>query len=255
MTKIGLSLVLYNEPQERFTLFIENFKKKFIDHNVKILVFLNSNHNYKFPNDVLVFQSLKNIGYGKGHNHNYEWFKDNGYKKVIISNTDLKIISSPEKFIIIDEAALIGPLIKNEDDSNQRVTRALPTLVDKIKSFFLKYPYYLKEINSNSRMVPHISGCFFLVNVRIYDKLGFDWLFDPVFFMYEEDTDLCRRLYGKNLIFHDPSLIVIHNYEKGSSSRIKLFYMHIKSIFYYFKKWGVLDKQAIQSRKQISNNE
>ena len=127
MQKIGLSLVLYNEPEKRFTFFLENFHKIFENYNIKILVFLNSEHSFKFPKDILVYKSSKNIGYGKGHNHNYEWFKDNGYKKVIISNTDLKIISSPEKFIIIDEAALIGPLIKNEDDSNQRVTRALPT--------------------------------------------------------------------------------------------------------------------------------
>lgn len=255
MTKIGLSLVLFNEPQSRYTLFIKNLKEKFKNHNVKILVFLNSKHNYKFPDDVLVFQSLKNIGYGKGHNHNYEWFKENGYKKVIISNTDLKINSSPEKFIINEEAALIGPLIKNEDGSNQKVTRALPTLADKIKSFFFEYPYYLKESSSNIKMVPHISGCFFLVNVSVYNKLGFNWLFDPVFFMYEEDTDLCRRLYEKKLILHDPSMIVTHNYEKGSSSSIKLLFIHLKSLIYYFNKWGVLDKQAIQSRKQIINNE
>lgn len=50
-------------------------------------------------------------------------------------------------------------------------------------------------------------------------------------------------------------MIVTHNYEKGSSSSIKLLFIHLKSLIYYFNKWGVLDKQAIQSRKQIINNE
>lgn len=255
MTNIGLSLVLFNEPQKRFSSFIENFKKRFQNYNVKILVFLNSAHNYKFPSDILVFQSSINVGYGKGHNHNYNWFKDNGFEKVFVSNTDLKINSSPEKFINNNGVALIGPLIKNEDGSNQKVTRALPTLFDKIKSFFVEYPYYLKDISLNVNMVPHISGCFFLINISVYNKLGFHWLFDPVFFMYEEDTDLCRRLYGKKLILFDPSMIVVHNYEKGSSSSIKLFLIHLKSIFHYFKKWGIMDDKAIQSRKQIRNYE
>ena len=111
--------------------------------------------------------------------------------------------------------------------------------------------FYLKDATSNSKLVPHISGCFFLVNVSVYNKLGFDWLFDPVFFMYEEDTDLCRRFYGKNLILHDPSLIITHKYEKGSSSHPKLFLFHLKSIFHYFKKWGLMDSKAIESRNHI----
>ena len=251
MIKIGLSLVLFNEPQKRFTLFFENFNQIFRNYDFKVLVFLNSKHNYSFPKDILVFKSDNNIGYGKGHNHNYEWFKNNGFDKVIISNTDLKINCSPEQFTMRNDMALIGPLIQNEDGSNQKVTRSLPTLFDKIKSFFGEYPYYLKETNSNVMVVPHISGCFFLVNVCVYNKLGFSWLFDPVFFMYEEDTDLCRRLYGENIILHDPSLIVTHNYEKGSSSHLKLFLFHSKSIFHYFKKWGIIDSKAIESRNYI----
>ena len=253
MYKIGLSLVLFNEPEIRFLKFLENFKKIFKNYNTKIIVFLNSQHNYKFPDDILIFKSKKNVGYGKGHNHNYEWFKKNGFQKVIISNTDLKIKCCPKKFLSNNDVALTGPLIRNEDGSNQKVTRALPTLFDKIKSFYGQYPYYLKEINSDVRVVPHISGCFFLINISIYNKQGFSWLFDPIFFMYEEDTDLCRRLYGKNLILFDPSLVITHNYEKGSSSRLKLFLYHLKSIIYYFNKWGIMDKKAIQSRKLIED--
>lgn len=253
MYKIGLSLVLFNEPEIRFLKFYENFNKKFKNYNTQILVYLNSEHNFKFPEDILVYKSKKNVGYGKGHNHNYEWFKKNGFQKIIVSNTDLKIISSPKKFLANNGVALVGPLIRNEDGSNQKVTRALPTLLDKIKSFYGQYPYYLNDISSNLRVVPHISGCFFLINISIYDKLGFSWLFDPVFFMYEEDTDLCRRLYGKKIILYDPSLIVTHNYEKGSSSGLKLFLYHLNSILKYFIKWGIMDNKAIQSRKLIKD--
>lgn len=255
MQKIGLSLVLYNEPEKRFTFFLENFHKIFENYNIKILVFLNSEHSFKFPKDILVYKSSKNIGYGKGHNHNYEWFKDNGYEKVFISNTDLKINCCPENFLNRNSVALIGPIIKNEDGTNQKVTRSLPTLFDKIKSFFVEYPYFFDASISNVVFVPHISGCFFLVNISVYDKQGFSWLFDPIFFMYEEDTDLCRRLFGKNLIICDPSMSVTHNYAKGSSLRIKLFTFHLISIFCYFKKWGIFDKKAIQSRKQLENHE
>ena len=97
MIKIGLSLVLYKEPEKSLRLFLQNFKSMFKDFDIKILIFLNSNHDYDFPSEIKVFRSSKNFGYGRGHNHNYNWFKNQGYDKVIISNTDLLIKSDPNK--------------------------------------------------------------------------------------------------------------------------------------------------------------
>lgn len=248
--KIGISLVLYKESKRSFERFLEKLSKEFSIENFKILVFLNSKHDFDFPKNILVFYSIKNIGYGKGHNHNFNWFKKNNYDKVIISNTDLSFKGDFTNFIGIDDRVIVGPKIISTNNKNQKVTRSLPTILDKLISFFSDYPYFVSHINRPTD-VPHISGCFFMINIKLYSKLGYEWIFDPIFFMYEEDTDLCRRMWGVSPILYNPNFTVIHHYKKGSSKKLNLFFFHFVSIIKYFKKWGIFDKEAIKSRNLV----
>lgn len=67
------------------------------------------------------------------------------------------------------------------------------------------------------REVDIVSGCFFLIRKSLWEKLGG---FDPVFFMYAEEADLCLRaqkLGAKPII--TPEAVIIHY--GGASEKIR----------------------------------
>jgi len=86
-----------------------------------------------------------------------------------------------------------------------------------------------------------------MIKNEVINKIG---LFDDRFFMYFEDCDLCRRNIKagwKNFYLSD--VIVKHNHARASDSgsiisNIKnpLAFVHLKSWWKYFLKWGIRNK-------------
>lgn len=250
--KIGISLVLFFEPRNRLYRFIEEIENIFKNHELLICIHLNSHHDYKFPAGVIVNAFQENLGYGQGHNLNYKILSNENCKKILVSNTDVKFSSNILELVSMN-SVLSAPLVLNIDGSDQRVIRAFPTLMTKIRSFISKYPYSYAPDVDGEYIVPSISGCFFVVCVDSYDALGYNWLFDPRFFMYEEDTDLCRRLWIVKGVKLSTKARVYHSYEKGSSKKVKLFFYHLRSITSYFGKWGIHDKAFDDSIEFMSH--
>jgi GT2 family glycosyltransferase len=253
--RIGVSLVIYNEPYERLTKFINELRNILVDVTLIISIIDNYGHNYKLENVDRYIVSDENLGYGKGHNDNIYFLHKNSCNKILVSNTDVTPNQANlSKLFDSEDGVVIAPLVVNRDGSDQMVVRAFPTIKTKIVSFIKKYPSVL-EIHQIKRplVVPSISGCFFVIDYEKYLALGFFEVFDPRFFMYEEDTDLCRRLWQyKGVIIH-PDVCIQHDYGKGSSKSITLFRIHLKSIYIYFKKWGLFDRGSKESRKYIEN--
>jgi GT2 family glycosyltransferase len=81
------------------------------------------------------------------------------------------------------------------------------------------------------------------IRTKIFKEIG---LFDERFFMYLEDTDLCRRIGEKYKTIYYPEAIVYHEYAKGSYRSNELLKIHIESAIKYFNKWGWFsDKERI----------
>ena len=73
--------------------------------------------------------------------------------------------------------------------------------------------------------------------------------------MYLEDTDLCRTMSKKGLIYFYPLVHITHSYEKGSYKNWKLLSYHIKSAIKYFNKWGwIIDIERKKINKRIYNS-
>ena len=97
--------------------------------------------------------------------------------------------------------------------------------------------------------MPFIHGACYLLRVDDFKKLNF---FDGRFFLYCEDLDLCRRIIENNgFIAVDPTIRVIHLYNRESHRSLKLFFIHVRSIIQYFFKWGFFNNQ----KAQITNKE
>ena len=143
--------------------------------------------------------------------------------------------------------AAIGPQLRYTDGALQSNRRRFPgPLTGFFESTWLEraWPrnpwtrrYHLSDWPPDSRQdVDWLVGAALLVRGEVLAALGG---FDPQFFMYSEETDLCRRIRRAGWrVVYDPAAIVIH--AEGSSSGQITARRHIlfnRSKVRYARKW------------------
>lgn len=106
---------------------------------------------------------------------------------------------------------IVGLGLRNEDGTPQLSTGPYPTLGGSLLRLLLprsSRKYHRKPV-THSTEVEWVTGCCMLVRRACWEQLGG---FDPAFFLYYEDVDLCRRarLAGWRVV-HDPSLSITHH--------------------------------------------
>lgn len=251
--KITASIVTYKNEYRILKKAINSFLDT--DLNVKLYLIDNS------PTDEIkqicygdrieyIFNNL-NIGFGAGHNIAVKESL-NLSKYHLILNPDIYFAKGNlEKLYEFMESnknvGLVMPKILYPDGSLQYLCKKLPTPFDLIGRRFI--PPFLRQLfqkrldsfefknrNYNEIMeVPYLSGCFMFIRTKVFKEIG---MFDERFFMYLEDTDLCRRIGEKYKTVYYPEAVVYHEYAKGSYRSKKLLKIHIESAIKYFNKWG-----------------
>ena len=194
--------------------------------------------------DVVYLDTGANLGFGKGHNY-------------VLDRLDSKYHGIVNPDILLTEDSL-GKLIAYMEESNVGI--AVPKLVDEggemIKAYrreltvwdmFIRMfvPVLFKKRKAYHTMddmdytkafdVPFAQGSFLVIQTNLYKELGG---FDDRFFMYMEDADLCKRVNEVSVVRYFPDTAVVHKWEKGSHKSMKLFKIHMQSMYRYFKKWG-----------------
>jgi len=192
-----------------------------------------------------------NIGFGAGHNIAILRILELS-KYHLVLNPDIYFSrGNLEKLYNYMEnnkdVGLVMPKILYPDGSLQYLCKKLPTPFDLILRRFIPSflkPLFQKRFDSfefkdrdyNEIMsVPGLSGCFMFIRTGIFKEIG---MFDERFFMYAEDTDLCRRIGNKYETMYYPDAVIYHEYAKGSYKNNKLLLVHINSAIKYFNKWG-----------------
>ncbi|MGH8016392.1 MAG: glycosyltransferase family 2 protein [Candidatus Zixiibacteriota bacterium] len=141
-----------------------------------------------------------------------------------------------------EKAGAIGGRLRFPDGTFQPACRQLPTFGNLILSrgsilgkIFRGAGRYTLPDSAEPMEVPAVAGTLLLIRKEVFEKVG---RFDHQFFMYMEDTDLCKRLImlGFNNYFV-PSAGAVHEWGKGSSAgRFKRNWYHHRSVFKYFRK-------------------
>lgn len=192
-----------------------------------------------------------NIGFGAGHNIAIRRIHELS-KYHLVLNPDIYFSrGNLEKLYNFmennNDVGLVMPKILYPDGSLQYLCKKLPTPFDLILRRFIPSflnPLFRKRLDSfefkdrdyNEIMsVPGLSGCFMFIRTGIFKEIG---MFDERFFMYAEDTDLCRRIGNKYKTMYYPEAVIYHEYAKGSYKSNKLLIVHINSAIKYFNKWG-----------------
>lgn len=210
----------------------------------------------------------RNLGYGAGHNLAIE---------KVIGKSDYHLILNPDvEFdpVVLDrlhdymqantKVGLVMPKVFYKNGQLQHLCKKLPSPTDLIMRRFMPSPikslfkkkmeeYELKHKDYNSIMeIPNLSGCFMFIRTQVFSQIGF---FDERYFLYLEDTDLCRRINENYYTMYYPEVSIVHGYSKASYRSFKLMKLHLQSSIKYFNKWGWFrDARRVLVNYTISSN-
>lgn len=267
MSKINASIVVYKNSKEQLMKAVRSILSS--EQVSSIYVIYNSAASeemglYKKNAKIKYIYNDENIGYGAGHNIAIrESIKDGADYHVVLNPDvyfDSSIISKLADYADAHkDVGLIMPKILYPNGSVQFLAKLLPTPIDLMFRRFLPFKSYKEKRNKKYELrftnyervmnVPYLSGCFMFLNTKTLKDVG---LFDENIFMYTEDTDLSRRIHRNYKTIFYPHVHIYHEYAKGSYKSSKLMIHHIKSVIYYFNKWGwFFDAERSRMNKRV----
>ena len=210
----------------------------------------------EFPR-VRVLRSSINLGFGAANNLAIEAA---GGRYVILLNSDAFLCPGSLKAAVNNmnlhpEVALAGARLVGRDFSWQPSARMFPSIFNDAlvltglaarfpKSRFFGHFDRTWADPSEPAQVDWVPGAFSIFRAQVLEKVG---LFDPRFFMYSEEVDLCRRIKNAGYqVWYWPDIQVIHiggessrqvkNLELSSSGSTQLVLWRMRSTLLYYRK-------------------
>jgi GT2 family glycosyltransferase len=254
LVDVTISLVSYNQRYDVEKLLPTLLTAAFPLQTEILLVDCNSNDgtvqfvHELFP-QVNVFVNLKRAGYGENHNINLA--RATGHYFVIM-NSDMTVY--PEIFLCLadfmnehNDIGIVSPKILNADGTIQGLNKRYPTICDLFLRRFLPKTFhrFFKRRLANYEMrdigydhiydVPFLSGSFMFCRTDLLKKVNG---FDPEYFLYFEDVDLCRRVQRTHRTVYNPDVSVVHYWKREAHKNWLFTYIFVCSAFRYFNRWG-----------------
>ena len=234
------SIIIVNWNSKRFIRECLNSIRKHEDWNTLQMIVVDSASfdgcgemlEREFP-DVEYIQSEQNIGFGRCNNLG---FKHVSCEELLLLNPDTELIGPTlrklhEHLLELPRVGILGVRLHSTDGSLQTCSvQAAPTPLNQALGSDL-----LKQLLPNLKLwgtseayrslepvsVESVSGAFMYMKTDTFRKVGG---FNPEYFMYGEDMDLCLQVRRKELInYHVPTTRVIHHGGGSSASQISEF--------------------------------
>lgn len=169
---------------------------------------------------VKVIPTGANLGYGRAAN---AAAASTNAELLLVMNSDAVVTAGSvtrlvEALDLDSSLAIVGPRIEQPDGDLYPSARTFPTLGDAIGHGFLGLVAPANRFSRRYRLlnwdharfaaVDWVSGSCFLVRRTAWNELGG---FDPSYFMYVEDVDLCWRAHRTGWgVAYEPSAVVVH---------------------------------------------
>ncbi len=187
----------------------------------------------------------QNLGFGSGHNVVLPLINSK-YHAVI--NPDI-VLSEDAISTLCDylekneDVVMVTPRLVFENGQEQYTSKRAPTFMALLSRqlplpFLKKFELYYQMRDKDLTKVQEIdfcTGCFFVMRTDVFKKIGG---FDEGYFMYVEDADITRKAKEHGKVMFVPCATVMHKWHRTPNKKLKHFFMQIKSMFRYWKKWG-----------------
>ncbi len=189
---------------------------------------------YPESEKIIVFYNDRVAGFASNHNQNFN-FCSTGFFCVL--NPDIKFDKNPFPSLIknIDEKhiSVISPSVLEADGKPSDHEREFRRLIDLPFLFFgVDSPYRSKA--ATIREACSRAGMFMVFKSSAFTEVGG---FDDGFFLYYEDTDICRRLFNLGQVARvDTSTSVTHFAKRESHKSFRYGLIHIRSFLRYYIK-------------------
>lgn len=268
---MDLSIVILNYKNKGDVLScLKSIKEAdFTDLKYEIIVVDNNSDDsigdilaWQYP-EIIFIQNDKNVGMGAGNNIG---LKRGSGDYLVVMNPDTIVFNDSFKkifdFIVNNpQVGVVGPMQLNPDKSIQnscyrwhglltplfrRTSLGKINLAQKDLDRFL-----MKDFDHKThRRVDWLLGSFLFCRREALQDVKF---FDERYFLYLEDTDLCRSLWKNNWeVVYCPEAVIIHNHRRQSAQNAwyKFFTNqasrnHIVSWGKYLVKWGTKQPKSI----------
>jgi len=232
-----VSLSIVSHGQGALIRRLLNSIRKGVDVTYEIIITLNIPENESYLDE---FKDLEPIvirnehlkGFGENHNAS---FKQAHGKFFAVLNPD--IFATPLRLrplldVMMDRTVgACGPAVYTPEGNLEDSARRFPTF----KTLVLRTLGRLRPLDYTASQVPinvdWLAGIFILFRSAAFVQING---FDTRYFMYLEDTDICRRLWkiGLRVVFQ-PSVSIIHDARRASRKNVQHFSWHLRSALRY----------------------
>ncbi len=247
---IGIVLVNYNSAEDTIEC-IESLKKMTYS-NYRIIVADNSSSDYslealykkKNETDFELLELDENRGFSAGNNAGIRLALELGAEYVLLLNNDTLV--EPDFLKRLMEAGMDIP-------ADSVMTCTILYADDKEKIWYAGGSYNLRTakvsqlgmgkgwqpVQDKLVEVTFASGCCMCIPASVIRDVGF---LDESYFLYEEDTDYCYRLWKKMIkIYYVPKAIIYHKVSSSTSKTKKIsgitqYYM-IRNKYFFINKY------------------
>lgn len=262
MTTLSVFIVTYNSAA-LLPACLDSLREQSIAHEVEVIVVDNASRDHSaalvrsdYP-EVKLIASNSNLGFGNANNKALELAQG---RYVVLLNPDATLPPDTLERALqhieqTPDAGMGGGLLQGTKGEWQPSARLFPSLLnDALTISGLAYRY------SDSRFfgrfdrswadpkqavtIDWVVGAFAIIRRDLIDKIG---LFDPRFFLYYEEVDLCRRVYQAGFkVYYWPDLVITHvggassetvDGVAFSSSGKQLTLWRMRSQLLYYRKW------------------
>lgn len=245
--------------------------------NVEIVVVDNASRDgsadmlaTEFP-EVRLIRSTANLGFGNANNLA---FKEATGRYLVLLNTDAYLApgvldSALRRMDASPKVGMAGGRLVGTDGSWQPSARMFPSLVSELvilSGLAYRYPQsrFFGRFDrtwadpAQEAEVDWVPGAFAILRRELIDRIG---LFDPRFFLYYEEVDLCRRIKAAGYkIMYWPELVITHlggesaktlSEMEFSSHASQLTLWRMRSQALYYRKWhGTLGAWSAKTLEQ-----
>ncbi len=190
---------------------------------------------------VTVINANKNLGFGAGCNLGIEYVYQRNYQGIIwLVNPDV-ILEKKAVFYINNclsqepSVAILGTRVRDLEGNIWFGLGTFNPWTGSLKHELNKEEGYAPQVNMiNCRWV---SGCSLILNLKQFDHCP---SFDPHYFLYYEDVDLCERYYQKGYrIAVTQAVLVTHAVSAISQRNLSTQFKHATySKLYFLKQHG-----------------